>query len=215
MNFTYKHIALNALTLFPSLYCPPIAYFAEIAKYDAIVVEQFETFPKQTYRNRTVILSANAKLPLIVPVVHTNGNHTMTKDIGISYAEPWNIKHWRAIESAYNSSPYFLYYKDYLNKILHAEHARLIELNDLLLKFFLRRLNINTQISYSKDFTPYQSMDVTDYRDSFSPKSPYTALSFPSYSQVFDSKLPFYPNLSILDLLFNLGPDAASYIHTI
>ena len=139
----------------------------------------------------------------------------MTKDIGISYAEPWNIKHWRAIESAYNSSPYFLYYKDYLNKILHAEHARLIELNDLLLKFFLQRLNINTQISYSKDFTPYQSMDVTDYRDSFSPKSPYAALSFPSYSQVFDSKLPFYPNLSILDLLFNLGPDAASYIHTI
>ena len=190
-----------------------------MAKYETVIVEQYETFPKQTYRNRAVILSANAPLPLIVPVIHTDGNHTLTKDIGISYAEHWNIKHWRTIESAYNSSPYFLYYKDRIHDILLSEHTRLIEMNSLLLQYFLQRLNIHTEISYSKDFTPYsfepETSDTLDYRKSFSPKAPYTACQFPAYSQVFDSKFPFYPNLSILDLLFNLGPEASNYIRAI
>lgn len=196
--------------LFPSLYCPPIAYFTQIAKYESIVIEQYETFPKQTFRNRAIILTANGLLPLSVPAVRTHGNHTMTRDIGISYAEHWNIRHWRAIESAYNASPYFLYYRDGIEQIIMSPHERLIDLNDQILQYCMKKLKIATQVSYSKDFVPTQS--TNDFRQDFSPKHIYDTISFPEYDQVFATRYPFQPNLSILDLLFNMGPDAKNYL---
>ena len=102
----------TSYALFSTAYFPPISYVAAMLNKQVVVVEQYETFPKQTYRNRAVVATANGLLPLSVPVVRTNGNHTYTKDMDICYNENWAAKHWRAIESAYNSSPYFLYYKD-------------------------------------------------------------------------------------------------------
>ena len=98
----------NCCSLFSTAYFPPVSYVAALLQSNSIVVEQYETFPKQTYRNRTVIATANGLLSLTVPVVRTNGNHTYTKDMAICYNENWPLKHWRAIESAYNASPYFL-----------------------------------------------------------------------------------------------------------
>lgn len=198
--------------LLPTAYLPPISYFALLAKEEQVVVEQWETYPKQTYRNRAVILTANGPMTLSVPAVRTHGNHTMTHDVGISYAENWNVQHWRAIQSAYNSSPFFLYYKDGLEKILLSPQKSILQLNALLLEFLMKKLKLATQVAYSMDYTPATG-EEWDYRAKFSPKHPSTTLA--EYPQVFADRMPFVADLSIIDLLFNLGPDARGYLLSI
>lgn len=200
--------------IFATAYLPPIAYFAELAKWDAASVEYMETFPKQTYRNRALIITANGLLPLSVPIVRTNGNHTLTSDIAISYTENWPMKHWRAIEAAYNASPYFLYYKDGLEKIILTHYDRLVDLNRDLLDYLMSKLKICCQICPTEEFAPHGTLE-NDYRNSFSIKGSYSADQFPEYDQVFEAKIPFQPNLSIIDLLFNLGPEAKRYLTSI
>ena len=194
--------------IFSTAYFPPIAYVAKAIANDTIVVESFETYPKQTYRNRAVIATANGELGLTVPVVKTNGNHTYTKDIEICYTENWALKHLRAIESAYNSSPYFLYYKDDVANILSKKQRTLLELNMDILAFVFKKLRVKTSVILSDDYTDSYSLD---YRNTFSPKAK-EELILPSYPQVFEDRFGFVPNLSILDLLFNMGPDSLGYL---
>lgn len=200
--------------LFATAYLPPIAYFSQLIRYEQIAIEWQETYPKQTYRNRAEIPTANGMMALSVPVIRVQGNHTRTEAIAISYNEPWNVRHWRAIVSAYNAAPYFLYYRDYFEHILMKEHSRLIDLNEELLKTILRLLKIDCKIVHTEDYIPAGTIE-DDYRSLSNAKSHTTPTSFPAYSQVFDNKQPFLPNMSIIDLLFNLGPEARSYLKNI
>ena len=198
-------------SLFSTAYFPPVSYVAALLQSNSIVVEQYETFPKQTYRNRTVIATANGLLGLTVPVVRTNGNHTYTKDMAICYNENWTLKHWRAIESAYNSSPYFLYYKDEVEVILNKQHATLIELNMDILAFVVKKLKTKKDILLSDDYVSIIGKETTDYRNIFSPKNK-EAIQLPPYDQVFADRFGFQSDISILDLLFNLGPNSLGYL---
>lgn len=200
--------------LLPTAYLPTIEYFALLAKHAVVNIEQQETYHKQTYRNRTVILTANGLLPLSVPAVLTYGNHTYTKDVGIAYTERWNVQHWRAIESAYNASPYFLYYRDGIEKILMQRYNRLIELNDALLQYLLKKIKIDCEIRYTNDYA-FPAEELIDYRTTLSPKRPSIAKEIPPYDQVFGEKFEFQPRVSILDALFNLGPETKQYLSTI
>lgn len=205
-----------ALPLFSTAYLPPIAYIAALMHYESVAIEVCETYPKQTYRNRCTILTANGLLDLTIPVIRPNGNHTLLSDICISYAEPWNVRHWRAIESAYSASPYFLYYRDGIETILLRQTPHLIDLNTALTVHILKKLGITCTLSVSTDFIkPADSLPYPDFRQYFTPKKPLNAKDFPSYNQVFSHKFPFYPNLTILDLLFNLGPEAKHYLSSI
>lgn len=197
--------------IFPTAYLPTVAYIASLLPYDSINVEQHETFPKQTLRNRAVIMTANGIMPLVVPAIKTKGNHTTTAEIEISYAENWNIQHWRSIETAYNSSPFFLYYKDGIEKIIMTPHERLIDLNLELTRYMLKKLKISCEINLTTDYIRTEDAEV-DLRSSFSIKQPTSTFSYPVYSQVFEDKHSFRPDLSIIDLLFNLGPDAKDYL---
>lgn len=197
--------------IFPTAYLPTVAYIASLLPYDSINVEQHETFPKQTLRNRAVIMTANGIMPLVVPAIRTKGNHTTTAEIEISYAENWNIQHWRSIETAYNSSPFFLYYKDGIEKIIMTPHERLIDLNLELTRYMLKKLKISCEINLTTDYIRTEDAEV-DLRSSFSIKQPTSTFSYPVYSQVFEDKHSFRPDLSIIDLLFNLGPDAKDYL---
>lgn len=197
--------------LFATAYLPPISYISQLIGSPHINIEHKETFPKQTYRNRANILTANGILPLYVPVIRPHGNHTTTDEIEISYTEPWNIKHWRAIVSAYNASPYFLYYRDGFEKILLTKHQKLVDLNEQLTMQVLKILKIECEIHHTADFLPYEG-HKNDYRYYSNAKRKTSTPSFPPYSQVFIDKIPFASDLSIIDLLFNLGPESKQYL---
>ncbi len=200
--------------LFPTAYFPSIALMAAMVKAPKIDIDIQESFPKQTHRNRTVIITANGPMTLSVPVVRPNGTHTLTRDILISYSEKWSTIHWRTIESAYNSSPYFLYYRDEIEKILMTKHDTLIQLNESLLQLLLRKLKIELTIEYTSDFVKPQNT-ANDFRDKYSYKRPESCPICPTYTQVFSDRIPFNPNVSIIDTLFNLGPETKEYLSKI
>lgn len=200
--------------LFPTAYFPSIALMAAMLKAEKIAIERYESFPKQTHRNRTVIITANGLMTLSVPILRPNGNHTRTDEIGISYTEKWNVVHWRAIESAYNSSPYFLYYRDEIEQIIMTRFERLAKLNESILRLLLKELGSDIEINYTTDFTKPTGA-ANDFRDRFSYKHPETLPKIPEYPQVFDDRMSFNPNVSIIDTLFNLGPETKEYLAAI
>lgn len=197
------------MPIFSTAYFPTINYVSQLVRYGKVKIEIFETYPKQTYRNRTVISTANGILALSVPVEKNNGNHTFTKDVTICNREDWRIKHWRAIQAAYNSSPYFLYYEDDIRNLIFKDFKYLIDLNAEILSCLLKKLKVTTEFSFSEDFLPVGTEN--DFRNAFSPKVA-VPKDTPAYPQVFEERLGFQPNLSILDAIFNLGPETKSYL---
>ena len=196
-----------AMALFNTAYFPCISYMSRFLASDAPVIEVFETYHKQTYRNRCRVMTANGVQSLSVPVVKVNGNHTMTKDMAVSYVEPWQQIHRRCLESAYKASPYFDHYYDLLKPIFETRFERLIDLNDAALKAVLRMLKAQKEIVHTTD---YVRETEDDFREAFSPKN--INGSYPEYYQVFSAKFPFAPDLSVLDLIFNEGPEATSQL---
>jgi len=197
--------------LFSTAYFPPVKYVATLMQHEQVLIEAKETFPKQTYRNRMEIMTANGVRTLTVPVIRNN--HSRTEEVGIDYKERWNIIHIRTLEAAYSASPYYLYYKDDLEAILTRRYDRLLDLNGTILEWLLKRLKIASTATPTTDFSPTPT--IADYRNFFTPKRPLPAEQFEKYYQVFDDRQPFAHNLSILDLMMNLGPDAVSYLNTI
>lgn len=166
------------------------------------MVDIHEHFVKQTYRNRTTILSANGKLALTIPV--KAANHTPIIDVKIENDVKWQHQHWQAIVSAYNSAPYFLYYQDDFKSLYEQEFTSLIEWNKSLLLVCLKLMKLDIDIPYSYAYYVATETDK-DYRKSISPKVK-QEIQAKTYLQVFSEKFPFEPNLSIIDVLFNHGP---------
>ncbi len=196
--------------VFSTAYLPPIVYVAKALQYTELLIESKETFPKQTYRNRAEIMTAGGVRTLTVPVIRDN--HSRTEEVGIDYKERWNIIHLRTLAAAYSASPYYLYYKDDLEALLTKRYEKLMELNEAMLKWILRLLKADCRLQRTED---YQKMYEEDFRNTFSPKHPYPTEGMKSYYQVFSDRLPFTPNLSIIDLLMNLGPEAKDYLKRI
>lgn len=195
----------------PLFYFPPISWFKEFLNSDnEVVLEQFEHFPKQTYRNRANIYAANGKLSLIIPTQH-KGKQAM-KDVEISYAEDWQTQHWKSIKSAYQASPYFEYYELKLAKIFNSQPKTLFELNLKCFETVLDILKIEKKFSLSSD---YESLPAEeDFRNKFSAKVESDEI-FSAYYQTFSEKEGFIKDLSVLDLIFNLGPESRAYINNL
>jgi hypothetical protein len=194
---------ISNTVVFSTAYLPPVEYFSYLNKYKSINIDVFEYYIKQTYRNRCCIYTTNGKLALSIPVKKVDGNHTRVKDIEIDYSQPWQKLHWRAIESAYNSSPFFLYYRDGLEPFYQHKYRFLIDLNNNMLAILCNVAGIKTEILYSARYVEPKPL-LTDMRNAFSPKKQ-SSLVYKEYKQVFDEKHGFMPNLSIIDLLFNEG----------
>lgn len=197
--------------LLPIFYLPPVSWFSVFLHHDSeVVLEQYENFPKQTYRNRANIYGANGKLSLIIPI-HHNGKRAM-KDIEISYSENWQHLHWKSIKNAYQSSPYFEFYEDHLKQIFDSEEKSLIKFNLRALEIILKLLK--TEKAYSLNDEYARNPAEIDYREKFSAKQP-SEFEMEEYYQTFSDKLGFLADLSILDLLCNRGPESLTYIQNI
>jgi hypothetical protein len=192
----------------------PVQYYSKLVSMQEGVIDLDEHFRKQTYRNRAVIYDANGALKLIIPL-KKHAEKTPVRDILISYDAPWQDLHWKSIESAYRSSPFFEYYEDeFANFYVDQRYKYLSEYNLDIQAVILKLLKINPILSFSSGYEPAPE-NWRDYRDLISPKK--GILSDPDfilkpYPQVFEPKHGFLPNMSIIDLLFNEGPHASDYL---
>ncbi len=193
----------------------PIQYFTKFLKYKQVIIEQHEHFIKQTYRNRYDVLGANGPLSLVIPVVKGRGRKVKIKNLQISYDTNWQRNHWRSIFSAYNSSPFFEYYQDDLCPFFEKRWKYLFDFNQATLETLceLLELDIHPQLTPDFEVVPGETLNL---REGITPKK-HKALSDndfhpQSYTQVFSDRFGFTPNLSILDLLFNEGPNSLSIL---
>lgn len=200
---------MNALL--PIIYLGNIEYYSLLKNAENILLEKHEHHIKQTYRNRTEIYGANGKLKLIIPL-DKRGDRTFVKDLRIDNNQLWQKLHWKSIESAYRSSPYFEYYEHEFIPFYKKEFKYLIDYNLQLQERVLNLLEISVDLNFTESYQK-EIESFIDYRSILNPKSKdHTSFSPTSYMQVFEPKHGFIPNLSIIDLLFNEGPNAESFL---
>ncbi|WP_207435738.1 WbqC family protein [Sabulibacter ruber] len=190
-------------------YNPCILYFQKAFEAEELLVEAHEHYQKQSYRNRCHILTAQGVVPLSIPVVKGNSK-TLVTELEIDYGQRWTDIHWRTIQSAYGSAPFFEYYADYLKDVYDRRPGLLFELNMELFKIFAKFLKLSKPISATQTYVKTYEEPVLDWRGKLHPKKEPDILHLRPYRQVFGKQ--FASNLSILDLLFNLGPEASIYL---
>ena len=194
--------------LLPTAYLAPISYYAILLQHKNCNIEMHEHFVKQSIRNRCEIYGANGRLRLTIPKERKGSSKTIIKEIKISYKEDWQKLHWNAIKSAYNSSPFFEYYSNELEVFYQGKESNLMIFNNKLQEVILDLLQEENNSTPTVEYL--HSGNFTDLRN-----NDFKVANPEKYNQVFMEKHGFIPNLSILDLLFNLGPESSDYLHNI
>lgn len=195
--------------LVSTAYLPPVEYFSLISHAEEIFIEREENYLKQSYRNRCYILSVHGPQLLTVPVYLGSQHKTPVKDIRIDYSKRWQQVHLGAIIASYGSSPYFQFYFEKIEKIISGRNDFLFDLNLELIESVIKMLRIDSKIRYTTDFTRAGESE-NDFRYKISPKRGSHYLS-KEYRHVFEPEGRFINMLSIIDLIFNMGPEAVEY----
>ena len=202
--------------LLSSLYLAPIQYYSKIFRAERAVIEADDNYQKQSYRNRCIIAAANGPLALSVPIEKPKELKCKMKDIKIADHGNWQHFHWNAIISAYNSSPFFEYYKDDFALFYEQKTTFLFDLNEQLRILVCNLLDIETPTTYTRSFVENELPNTIDLREAIHPKRDWQQLdnqfAAKPYYQVFGEKRPFIENLSIIDLLFNMGNESRLYL---
>ncbi len=198
-----------------SAYLAPVQYYSLLAQKQCII-EQHDHFVKQTYRNRCNILSANGVLSLSVPIIKIHHTKSAMRDVRIDYTEAWQRMHYRTIMAAYANSPFYLYYIDDLMPFFEKRETFLFDLNQKLQNVVTGLIGFNTKTSYSDAYLEPHPFTANDLREIIHPKRRFettdAGFSPKRYTQVFADRFGFVPNLSVLDLLFNCGPEALAVL---
>lgn len=201
---------MNPRALLTTAYLAPVQYYCKLLSYDRVDVELCEHYTKQTYRNRCVIATAGGQQTLTVPVVTDGTGHTPIDRVRLSEHGHWRHLHWEALVSAYERSPFFEYYADdFAPFYREGAYERLIDFNGALQALVCRLLGIDVNEHPTQRYEPHPAA-TDDWREAIHPKRPWqgdASFSPQPYYQVFESRHGFQPNLSIVDLLFNMGPE--------
>ena len=196
------------ILIYPS-YFPTISNYVAMAQADSITFEVEDNFQKQTNRNRTYIYSPNGIQLLNIPIKHTKERHQKTKDVLLETAFDWQKQHFKSLEAAYRTSPFFEYFENELAPIFNKKHIFLMDLNfetmEIISKCLRMKFDFNRTPEYFHEVSNY-----TDFRPLVNGKK--EIMLFENYTQVFGEKHGFINNLSILDLLFNEGKFALDYL---
>ena len=195
-----------------SAYLAPVEYYTKLLAYDQIYIEQHDHYTKQTYRNRCTIAAPDGELALSIPSVKPDTPKCPMRDIRISDHGNWRHLHWNAIESAYNHTPFFEYYKDDFRPFYEKKYEFLADFNEELCHLVCSLIDIQPTIERTSEYKAIFTPNEVDFRERIHPKKDFRLEDtdfFPQpYYQVFQEKLGFLPNLSIIDLLFNMGPES-------
>ena len=211
----------SCIALLSSAYLGPVQYYTKIVSYPQVYIERYETYHKQSYRNRCIVQGANGLLVLSIPVLEGPRAKAPMHELQLSYDHNWQQIHWRSIFSAYKNSPFFEYYADDLAPFYHERKWKyLIDFNTEIQNVVLDSINFKPGIKFTESYfksgeTP---SETDDFRYSIHPKlhkqridNEFQAVP---YHQVFNDKSEFIPNLSILDLLCNEGPQALEILRS-
>jgi hypothetical protein len=195
-------------TLLCSAYLPPVNFFTAIKSGGDVLIEQYDNYCKQTYRNRCRIATAGGIQTLTIPVVKSDSPKQLMKDVRISDNGDWRRQHWNALESAYMNSPFFMYYQDDFRPFYERRIEFLIDFNTQLTELILKLAGMDKKIKLTESYSRL-STGINDLRQLIDPQQ--TSQNRP-YWQVFKQKYGFQPNLSAVDLLFNMGPEFPLYL---
>jgi hypothetical protein len=188
-------------------------YFSIFAKYSSVLIEQFENWQKSSFRNRTILVGSNGLIHLSVPILHGREQHLPIKEIKINQAVHWQIFHWKTICSCYGKAPFFEFYKDELHDILlKKKYSFLFDLNTEILQWIIKKLKITSSVNFTEQYLSEANHNMDDFRNRWLPKNFQQQSAVMQYSQVFQDKINFQPNVSILDLLFCEGAHAHTFL---
>ena len=206
--------------LLSTTYFGPVQWYQKLYRHEGVQIEQWESFLKQTYRNRCLIATTQGIQALTVPV--ERGTSQQIRDIRISDHGNWRHLHWNALMSAYGESPFFEYYQDDIRLFFEERWAYLFDFNEAIREKMCELLDIQPKVTFSSTYHHPADISLTshllpltsDYREAINPKHPQPDPDFEPkpYYQVYQQKHGFLPNLSILDLLFNMGPESIFYL---
>lgn len=206
------------MVILSSTYFGPVQWYQKLCRHGHVAIERYDHFMKQTYRNRCVIAAANGPQALTVPVEKGETQPLLMKDVRISDHGNWRHLHWQALQSAYGESPFFEFYADDLRPFFEKRWTWLFDFNLDITQKMCELLDIQPTIELTSEFVPAAGNlgqpSQKDFRDAIHPKHPLPDSEFEPrrYYQVYESRHGFQPNLSILDLLFNMGNESVLYI---
>lgn len=197
--------------LLTSCYLAPVAYYSHLYRARQAVIEVNDHYQKQSYRNRCVIAGANGPLTLSIPVVKPENGKGGIREVRIADYDNWRHLHWNAIRSAYNTAPFFQYYEDDFRPFYEKPYTFLHDFNEGLRQLVCRLIGIHIPIGYTSEYLKKAPPELLDLREAIHPKRAFPFTPKPYY-QVFAQKHGFLPNLSILDLLFNMGNESRLFL---
>ena len=205
--------------LLSTTYFGPVQWYQKLYRYEEVEIERWESFQKQTYRNRCLIATTQGVQALTVPVERNSQlsalNSQFIKDIRISDHGNWRHLHWNALVSAYGESPFFEYYQDDIRPFFEKRWDYLLDFNEAIREKMCELLDIQPKVNYSLEFRVESGeFALKDFREGIRPKHPMADPDFKAkpYYQVYQQKHGFLANLSVLDLLFNMGPESIFYL---
>lgn len=209
---------MKEILLHPA-YFGPVSQFVALAKADKVYFENEDNYQKQTYRNRMYIYDSNGKLLLNIPIKHRSaltgepkeaGKHQLYKEVRIENDFDWQKQHWRALKASYQTSPFFEFYEDEIYPLYHKKFNYLLDFNYACLEFATEALQLNFDINKTSEYV-LNPKDKEDLRNLINAKIK-PKFEHGHYTQVFQEKYGFLPNLSVLDLIFNEGPNSLNFL---